>query len=265
MLLRDEDIHALLKSDRPLVTDLAADTSADYTKDSPVQSASLDLRVGNIYVPETAPDELGGTQKPKTTHLIEPGHTAVVETREVLALPDDTAAIGFPPSRISARGLLTTNPGHVDAGYSGRLSFTLINMGRVAYEIRRGDVILTLLLFTMTGAARAPYGARVGNAAGSSAVSEDRMSRLSRDFLQIQARAERVAKNEESRTRRWSVVAPALIAALAVAGSLGASFVQNHTELAKEVQRQKTEVAVLRQQLAQRDLEQRVARLENRP
>src|SRR5262245_2776088 len=118
MLLRDSQIQDLLKATEPLVKNFPPSTLAvdDYTSDSRVQSASLDLSVGNIYIPEIDKDELGGTNKPVSDHVIEPGHTAVVETHEILDFPGNIAAIGFPPSRMSAKGLLTTNPGHVDAG-----------------------------------------------------------------------------------------------------------------------------------------------------
>jgi len=249
MLLRDEEIYGLLQAKPPLVTNVAINPP-DYTKDSWVQSASLDLHVGNIYVPETDPEEFGGTKNPKPNCVLEPGHTAVVETKESLELPSDVAAIGFPPSRVSARGLLTTNPGHVDPGYKGHLSLTIINMGRTAYELRGGDIILTLLLLKMSAASHAPYGARLGGQPTGPAVSEDRMSRLSRDFLQVEARAEKVAKNEESKTRRWALVAPALIAAIAVAGTALGAYVQSHSALAKQVQDQEIQIAVLKQQVA---------------
>lgn len=249
MLLRDEEIYELLQGQQPLVTNVTIDTP-DYTKDSWVQSASLDLHVGNIYVPETDPEKFGGTENPKQNHVLEAGHTAVVETKEILNLPGNVAAIGFPPSRVSARGLLTTNPGHVDSGYNGRLSLTIINMGRTAYELRGGDIMLTLLLLQMSTDSRAPYGARLGNQPRGSAVSEERLSRLSKDFLQVEERAERVASSEEGKTRRWALVAPALIAAIAVAGTVLGAYLQSHTVLAREVQSQGTEIAVLRQQVA---------------
>lgn len=265
MLLRDEEILKLIKCERPLLSDLPHEAVLDFTKTSRVQSASLDLSVGCVFVPETKPDELGGVDTPMSSHVLEPGHTAVVETGEVLDLPADVAALGFPPSSVSARGLLTTNPGHVDAGYHGRLSLTIINMGRKSREIKRGDVILTLILFRLPKASRAPYGDRTHNPGGQSVVSKDRMSFLSQDFLQIQSRAEQVAKNEESKTRRWSVVAPALIAVVALVGSFGASYLQSNSQLSKDLEQQKIDMAVLKQQLNQKDLEQRIAKLESRP
>jgi dCTP deaminase len=264
MLLRDEEIYKLLQGNPPLVTNVTID-ALDYTADSWVQSASLDLHVGNIYVPETDPETFGGTNNPKDNHVLEAGHTAVIVTNEILDLPNDIAAIGFPPSHISARGVLTTNPGHVDAGYNGPLSLTIINMGRTPFEIRRGDLMITLLFFRMSGPAHASYRVRVGHQQQRPAVSEDRMSRLSRDFLQVEARAERVARNEESKTRRWAVVVPALVAALALAGTLGAAYLQDHSTLANEIHNQGTEIAVLKQQIADLGLRQRVSQLRTNP
>jgi dCTP deaminase len=126
MLLRDEEIYKLLKAEVPLITNVPT-IQDDYGKDSWVQPASLDLHVGKIYVPEVNSEDFGGTKNPKPNCVLEPGHTAVVETKESLKLPPNIAAIGFPPSHVSAQGLLTTNPGHVDPGYVGHLSLTIIN------------------------------------------------------------------------------------------------------------------------------------------
>src|SRR5207244_5336353 len=88
------------------------------TPDSPVRGASLDLLIGEIFVPGIIDGKLGGSDRGKQTYALASGATAVVRTAETLRLPGDVAAIGFPPSTaVSLAGLLTTNPGHVDPGY----------------------------------------------------------------------------------------------------------------------------------------------------
>jgi deoxycytidine triphosphate deaminase len=260
MLLRDQEIYELLEAPQPLITNVTVGPR-DYTKNSWVQSASLDLHVGNIYVPEMDPEKLGGSVKPKQDHILEPGHTAVVETKEILDLPAYVGAIGFPPSRVSAEGILMTNPGHVDPGYKGRLSLTIINMGRAEYNLHNGNVILTLLFLRISAPCHANYGDRSGDRPRESVVSEDRLSRLSKDFLQVGDRAEKVAKNEESKTRRWALVAPALIAAIAVAGTVLGAYLQSHSALAKQVQDQGTEISVLRQQIADISAGKKIAKV----
>src|SRR5688572_5276125 len=138
-MLRDADLKSLYTSvvGRPLPDDPDA-------PDSPVQPASIDLVIGNIYVPDTRADDLGGVATPRDDYCLGAGETAVVTTQEQLTMPTDVGAIGFPPSSVSENGILTTNPGHIDPGYRGVLSLTVINMGRRSYDLKRGARILTL-------------------------------------------------------------------------------------------------------------------------
>jgi deoxycytidine triphosphate deaminase len=107
MLMRDQDLCDAISSGRFRIDYLPALTAQSwYAKDSPVQPASLDLRIGKIYLPGVGADELGSTQKPLREWSLRTGHTAVVVTREILHLPSDLAAIGFPPASVSSRGLL---------------------------------------------------------------------------------------------------------------------------------------------------------------
>src|ERR1044071_7570853 len=92
-----------------------------FSKDSPIQPSSVDLHIGEIFLPETKKDDPGYETTPLSEHSLEPGHTAVVTTQEEFVLPGNVAGIGFPPSHISFKGILMTNPGHIDAGYRGRL------------------------------------------------------------------------------------------------------------------------------------------------
>lgn len=66
-------------------------------------------------------------------------------------MPAKLAGIGFPPTSVSAKGVLMTNPGHVDPGFIGHLQFTLINMGKDRFTLAQADRIVTLLLFELDG------------------------------------------------------------------------------------------------------------------
>ena len=117
-------------------------------------------------MPDKKQDEIGGETKPhEKEFVLHSGRTAVVTTMEEFALPNDIAAFGFPPSRVSFQGILMTNPGHVDPGYKGPLHFTVINMGSKDYVFRRRDPIVTILLFRLDHASGADWTSR-GNAAG---------------------------------------------------------------------------------------------------
>jgi dCTP deaminase len=165
-----------------------------YSIDSPIQGSSLDLHIGQIYLPGTKKDEEGGAENPKSGHLLQTGETAVVTTRETLHFPSNIAGIGFPPSRVSFRGLLMTNPGHVDPGYKGVMRFTVINMAKEAYHLASGDRIVRLLLFRMDKDAHADWQKR--NPQGSSRPTQTDINHLSKDFVNVERRAKKIAKEE---------------------------------------------------------------------
>jgi dCTP deaminase len=213
----------------------------NFDKDSPVQPSSIDLHIGSIYIPGTKLGEPGAEDKPLTAHTLGPGETAVVTTFEVLSLPDNIAAVGFPPSRVSNQGVLLTNPGHVDPGYEGAMHFAVINMGRQEFCLKQGGMIVTLLFFEMSPGAKYGFATRVG---ASSAISQERINKLSGEFLDVTERAEGIAKKhiseaglllERFKTRERVIVAVMTIL-VALAGYVG-SVLTGATELKSRVQK----------------------------
>ncbi len=214
MLLRDEE---LVNLDPEIVTGL--DRSGDlYSAASRIQPASIDLTIGNIYLPEVKKGEEGSIQTPLSDCYLDPGHTAIVATKEILNLPSDLAVIGFPPSSVSIQGLLMTNPGHVDPGYSGVMKFTVINMGRQPFRLKSGEIIVTLLFFRLALPAKKPYADR--NPALNTNVGQSNLSKLSADFLNVENRAKDVAKKYERSARYIGIGVPIGVALI----SLGISI-----------------------------------------
>jgi dCTP deaminase len=211
-LLKDEEIIAAVTDTPPYVEGVALPANP-YSKDSPVQASSIDLHIGNVYLPGEKEGDLGGAQNPKQDYSLKTGETAVVTTIETLHLPSDVAGFGFPPSGVSFKGLLMTNPGHVDPGYEGVMRFTVINMGKDPYCLERGGRIVTLLLFRLNQPVHSHWLQR--NPAGSSLPNQANISRLSRDFVDVEARAKKIA-NEYG--LRWS--AGLTIAATLIIGVL---------------------------------------------
>lgn len=125
-----------------------------FKKNSAVQPASIDLHVGEIYVPGSTPEQQGGVKHPMTKHAIGPGETAVIRTKEALKIPGDIAAFGFPPDSVSSMGILMTNPGHIDPGFEGKLKFTLINMSKKSFPVSADEVIATLLFIKIEQATK---------------------------------------------------------------------------------------------------------------
>src|SRR5665213_1478088 len=126
-LLRDAEIEALLRASPSLIVDFDLNRLTNK-ETSPIKGSSLDLTVGEIFIPGAKAGELGGIGKPRTRVSLEVGQTAVLRSAEKLRLPPNIAGIGFPPStKVSLAGLLSTNPGHVDPDYKGYLHLTVVN------------------------------------------------------------------------------------------------------------------------------------------
>jgi dCTP deaminase len=204
-LLRDKDLQTLLSAQKtggvhPLISGISAD---DWTtENSAIQPCSVDLHIGSIQMPA---EVKGGTTR-KVEHqgeeiVLSTGETAVVTTTESLNMPDTVAGIGFPPSHVSIKGLLMTNPGHVDPGYEGPMHFTVINMAREPYTLRIGDTICTLLFFRFTEKVEADWKARVPQANRNRAVDVDR---LAKDFVNVTGRARRIAKDAVAKAAFYS-------------------------------------------------------------
>lgn len=235
-LLRDEDLIASITARPPAVPYIEGVELPPnpYSKDSPVQSSSIDLHIGNIYIPGKKAEDAGGAQSPKSEHVLKTGETAVVTTKETLHLPANIAALGYPPSRVSFKGLLMTNPGHVDPGYEGVMRFTVINMGKDPYPLERGKEIVTLLLFSMDHSAHTHWGLR--NPGGSTLPTQPQINRLSEDFVDVEKRARKIARKQGV---KWTVIATLVITVLgALLQTLGGGHLFYGTDIEELKKRQ---------------------------
>jgi len=204
MFLTDAELLALLSQGR-LVTGLDLDTGpAQFNRASQVQPCSVDLRIGEIFIPGTPDAKPGSLGTPTESEILLPGGTAVVKTLEECNLPPDIGAIGFPPNTVSAEGILMTNPGHVDPGFKGQMAFTVINMSEVKFHLLKKNKIVTLLFFRLRQRVTRDLGERLDE--GSSEAVGDSVGKLlgvlSSDFLGISARVKAAAETEEEKTRR---------------------------------------------------------------
>ena len=80
--------------------------------------------------------------------VLEPGERAMVSTGFAMALPEGYAAFVQPRSGLAARqGISIVNtPGLIDCHYRGEVKIILINMGREAFEVKRGDRIAQMVI-----------------------------------------------------------------------------------------------------------------------
>jgi dCTP deaminase len=246
-LLRDEDLIANITAAPPAVPYADGVKLPDnrYSRESPVQAASLDLHIGDIYLPGKKETEIGGTKNSKLDVELETGATAVVTTREVLHLPGNIAGIGFPPSRVSFKGLLVTNPGHVDPGYKGVMRFTVINMAKEPYHLRTGDRIVRLLLFEIDKTAKSDWGLR--NPDGSQPPTQDDINLLSKDFVDVERRAETIARKHGLRVS--TLIAGGFTAITLILGAVSSGHLFHNADI-EELKR--------KQEIVEYDLKNRV-------
>ena len=80
--------------------------------------------------------------------VLEPGDRVLVPTGISMAIPEGFAGLVLPRSGLAIRsGVTVINaPGLIDAGYRGELRVALINHGREAFGIERGDRIAQLVI-----------------------------------------------------------------------------------------------------------------------
>jgi dUTP pyrophosphatase len=118
------------------------------------------LRVAVVRVrPGAAPLELPRYHSPEAAGLdlladvedgvvLEPGERALVPTGIAIALPAGYEAQVRPRSGLALRtGVTILNaPGTIDADYRGEIKVVLVNLGREAVTLRRGDRIAQLVV-----------------------------------------------------------------------------------------------------------------------
>jgi len=238
-ILSDKEIVQLLEAPSSLLTNYSKPDNF-YSKDSLVQSASLDLHVGYIFVPPKEEPKVGEAVDKRIEYTLQPGQAAVVDTQEELNFPNDIAAFGFPPTSISDRAVLMTNPGHIDPGFKGKLGFTLINMGREPFVLSTGETIVTLLVIRLATAPNKDFIQRRPKFTAKEPTALD-LYRLGRDFLDFDQRArkavETTIREEHTRTRRMEFWVPVIVAFLSAGVAFGAALIQSMQSAAELKQR----------------------------
>jgi len=84
--------------------------------------------------------------------ILPPGGRALVATGFAIALPDGFEAQVRPRSGLAARHGVTllNSPGTIDADYRGEIKVILINHGREAFAVKRGDRIAQMVVSPVT-------------------------------------------------------------------------------------------------------------------
>ena len=153
-----------------------------------VQSASVDLRIDRIF---STTKDLSALEKPRVLetgvehHSLGPGETIVVQIREEFSLSKDLGGVIFPPNRLSKKGIVMTNPGHIDPGFKGFITVCLVNVGRKSVDLKAGDAVATLLLWSVEDPTEGYSGSPgVG-------VTVDQLNSMDKDFAAVSSRLNR--------------------------------------------------------------------------
>lgn len=234
--------------------------------DSPIQPASLDLHVGKIFVPERPDHQLGSTKTPKRhNHPLAPGETALIETEESLHLPSHITAVVFPPASMTSQGILMTNPGIIDPGYNGHLSAVLINMSKETFDIKKGGIVFSALIFDLEKSVGCDYSARRGESHTRSELAlQENYEKLNQDFLQIENRIDTQIREAISNLQFRLHIVYAVIVAIGIAigsGSYWAAqygFLDGRTDdlseitedTSKDAENNKEKIKALREKLS---------------
>lgn len=271
-LLVDHEIRATLESNQPLVTGLPQPLDSGMLRSSQVQAASLSLTIGDIFIPRTRPNRLGGANTPRRKYVLNPGHTAVIRTREAIYLNPRQAGIGFPHAFESLSGLLMTNPGHIDPGYSGPLHCTVINMGHAPFTLNYGDRIMRVLIFELDKehAPAAPYNLRHGlqtREIASSPINAELLDRLPKDFVDVEERAGRIADSAITRAQVRAGWLPFLVAIISGFLGFAATYLATVAKVKEDLTSLRTDFVEAKTRLENKDalhrLEDEVTSLKN--
>lgn len=76
---------------------------------------------------------------------IPPGEWKLVSTGLGITVPEGTYGRIAPRSGVSTKGIVI-NAGVIDRGYTGVVKCLMINLGKIPYEINKGDRICQLIL-----------------------------------------------------------------------------------------------------------------------
>ncbi len=114
---------------------------------------------GDLQMPAYETDLAAGVDlraaiDPDTAVVLQPGERALIATGLAMALPPGYEAQIRPRSGLAYKhGISVVNsPGTIDADYRGEVKILLINHGRQAFSINRGDRIAQMIIAPITQA-----------------------------------------------------------------------------------------------------------------
>jgi dCTP deaminase len=195
-MLTDSELKDLLKSPHSPIKGIDLNCDLDSI-DSQIQPCSIDLRINEIFLPVGAVIQDDDSVPRTLRHKLKVGQCAKVSTIERFELHNNFAAILFAPARLSRRGIVVPDIGHIDPGFQGELRMTLINMGRDEYELKHKDTVATVLLLKLHRNCAVGLKDRLGTQPYASGLNDIR--HLAPDLLHISRTAKTVAERTAMR------------------------------------------------------------------
>lgn len=263
-ILTDADLVKNLESDEPMVGNLQ--TQSEPTSiDSPIQPCSVDFSIAEIFLPfkkevDTKELDLDKVSRRKK-HTLKVGESVKASTRESLKLDNNHCGMITIPARISRRGIIVPDVGHIDPGFEGELRLTLMNMGRDPFDLKEGDKIATILLFEIGDSVKVGLKDRQGQQPYDGGLTD--ISYLSADFLDIKRTVQREASKAVKRVTgesgfRWGFirwVIPIILGFLGTFAGYYLAFEDRLTSL-------ETETAILAREVDNDEVARQVSVLE---
>lgn len=193
-----------------------------YSKDSPVQPSSLDLHVGEIFIPSE--NEIS-----RDSYCLSSGQTVIITTSEELNLKSNISAFGFPPDKLSQNGILMVNLGHIDPGWQGKIKFVLINVGKEDYPIQKNAIVSTFLFYELDENVKVDYKQRRQGTPFPILPNVLNITKsLSKDFLDIDKRVNDIVKKTVDRNTLFNGIIGTV--AVALISGIGYFYSQNNSE-----------------------------------
>ncbi|WP_173497254.1 hypothetical protein [Shewanella sp. ISTPL2] len=174
-----------------------------------VQSASIDLTAKYFYIASQNRNISISTDLDKfafDSHHLQPGETVIIKIAEKFNMPKQVAGTVFPPNSLSSKGLIMTNPGHIDPGFKGYISVCLVNMGRNVVILDGKHKVATLILSALDHETEGYEGYEGSESVG---VSKQQISNIGNDFAGLD---ERIPKIVNKSVGKSAFVALAFVA-----------------------------------------------------
>jgi deoxycytidine triphosphate deaminase len=192
-VLSDSAIRGRLAATPPILT--GVDIGSHGNVSSKIQPCSVDLAIGEISLPVAEPYEKSDNLR-CSSHTLGVGACVRIFTAERLNLIGPHRQIaGFvhAPARLTRKGLLMLDIAHVDPGFTGMLSFTVINVGAQEIHLSVGNLIATLIFFDVSPEVEIDYSQLKPDEKTYLGAADD-IKCLAPDLLDIKKQAEGVAR-----------------------------------------------------------------------